>query len=591
MTWQPIPGNLLTRWAQDVTPETAWREYPRPQLVRPDWQNLNGLWDYAIAPKERNDFPGSQGQILVPFPLESTLSGVKRALRPDERLWYRRTFRVPQAWQGRRLLLHFGAVDWEAEVRLNGTPVGTHRGGYLPFHFDVTAALRPGENELVVAVRDPTDTHWQARGKQVLEPKSIWYTAVSGIWQTVWLEPVPQAYIAGLKLTPDVDAGAVRVQVQAGGAAGSLGIARVRAYDAGELVADGTLDSAADEITLPIPHPKLWSPGAPHLYDLAVETKDDRVTSYFGMRKFGLGRDARGRARLCLNDRPLFQFGPLDQGYWPDGLYTPPSEEAMIFDLEAIQRLGCNMLRKHVKVEPARYYYECDRRGLIVWQDMPSGARAVDDVTSFLAIAFGSRRRDRNYRYAGRQEAEGRDDFRRELRELVDALYNFPCVGMWVPFNEGWGQFDSRAAADWLRAYDPTRPVDAASGWFDQGSGDCRSLHVYFKKLPRNRPEMKRAVVLSEFGGYSLRLDGHLWNPAAEVGYRKYRSRAELTEAYLALLEKELKPWIEGGLSAAVYTQTTDVEIEINGYLSYEREVEKLDFERLREMHRSLYKE
>jgi hypothetical protein len=294
---------------------------------------------------------------------------------------------------------------------------------------------------------------------------------------------------------------------------------------------------------------------------------------------------------LCLNDRPLFQFGPLDQGYWPDGLYTPPSEEAMKFDLEAIQRLGCNMLRKHVKVEPARYYYECDRRGLIVWQDMPSGARAVDDVTSFLAITFGSHRRDGNYRYSGRQEAESRDDFRRELHALVDALYHFPCIGMWVPFNEGWGQFDSREAADWLRAYDPTRTVDAASGWFDQGGGDCKSLHVYFKKLPANRPEVRRAVVLSEFGGYSLRLDGHLWNPSAEFGYRKYRTRQELTDAYLVLLEKELKPWIERGLSAAVYTQTTDVEIEINGYLSYDREVEKLDFDRLREMHRSLHQE
>jgi beta-galactosidase/beta-glucuronidase len=591
MTWQPIPGNLLTRWAKDVTPDDVWPEYPRPQLVRPDWQNLNGLWEYGIAPGEKNNFPGVDGQILVPFALESALSGVKRTLQPDERLWYQRTFRLPQAWQGKRILLHFGAVDWETEVRLNGTPLGTHRGGYLPFWFDATAALRPGENELVAAVRDPTDTHWQARGKQVLQPKSIWYTAVSGIWQTVWLEPVPQTFIAGLKITPDVDAGAVRVQVQTAGGADRLGSVRVRAYDAGEPVADMRVESAGEEIRLPIPHPKLWSPGSPHLYDLVVETGDDRVESYFGMRKFGLGRDAQGRTRLCLNDRPLFQFGPLDQGYWPDGLYTPPTETAMLSDLDTIQRLGCNMLRKHVKVEPARFYYECDRRGLIVWQDMPNGARAVDDATSFLAIVFGSRRGDHNYRYAGRGDAASRDDFRGELQELVDHLYNFPCIGMWVPFNEGWGQFDARLAADWLRAYDPTRPVDATSGWFDQGGGDCKSLHVYFKKLPGDRPEKKRAVVLSEFGGYSLKLDGHLWNQAAEFGYRKYRSGEELTGAYLALLENELKPWIERGLSAAVYTQTTDVEIEINGYLSYDREVEKLDFARLRDMHQSLIKE
>jgi beta-galactosidase/beta-glucuronidase len=590
MTWQPVPGNLLTRWAQDLTPETAWRAYPRPQLVRPDWQNLNGLWEYAVTAREQTEYPGAQGQILVPFAFESALSGVKRALRPDERLWYWRTFQVPKAWQGRRLLLHFGAVDWEAEVRLNGTVLGTHRGGYLPFWFDATAARRPGKNELVVAVWDPTDTGWQARGKQVLEPKSIWYTAVSGIWQTVWLEPVPQAFIAGLKITPDVDDSAVRVQIQTGGAAGGIGSVRLRVTDNGRLVAD-VHASAGEPIRLPIPQAHLWSPASPHLYDLTAEAGADRVTSYFGMRKFGLGKDTRGRTRLCLNDRPLFQFGPLDQGYWPDGLYTPPSEAAMLSDLDAIQRLGCNMLRKHVKVEPSRYYYECDRRGLIVWQDMPSGARAVGDATSFLAILFGSRRRDRDYRYAGRADPASRWEFRGELQELVDHLYNFPCIGMWVPFNEGWGQFDARQSADWLKVYDPTRPVDAASGWFDQGGGDCRSLHVYFKKLPGDRPEKKRALVLSEFGGYSLRLDGHLWNPAAEFGYRKYRSREELTEAYLALLEKELKPWIEGGLSAAVYTQTSDVEIEINGYLSYDRAVEKLDFDRLRAMHLKLVRE
>jgi hypothetical protein len=274
--------------------------------------------------------------------------------------------------------------------------------------------------------------------------------------------------------------------------------------------------------------------------------------------------------RLCLNNQPFFQFGPLDQGYWPDGLYTPPSEDAMRFDMDVIQHMGCNMLRKHVKVEPARYYYECDRRGLIVWQDMPNGAKAVGDAASLLAILFGSRRR--------------------ELQELVEHLYNFPCIGMWVPFNEGWGQFDSREVADWLKTCDPTRPVDGASGWFDQGGGDCKSLHVYFKKLPRDKPGKERAVVVSEFGGYTLKLPGHLWNPAAEFGYRKFRSRQELTTAYLELLEKELKPWIGRGLSAAVYTQTTDVEIEINGYLSYDREVEKMDFDQLKDMHASLTK-
>ena len=321
-----------------------------------------------------------------------------------------------------------------------------------------------------------------------------------------------------------------------------------------------------------------------------METTDDRVSSYFGMRKFSLGKDVQGRMRLCLNNQPLFQFGPLDQGYWPDGLYTPPSEAAMRFDLDAIQRLGCNMLRKHVKVEPARYYYECDRRGLIVWQDMPNGAKAVGDATSLLAILFGSRRRDGNYRYrrAGRPR-EPRLDFRRELQETgrtsVQLCHASGCGCRSTRAG------DSSTAGRWrtgLKTCDPTRPVDAASGWFDQGGGDCKSLHVYFKKLPRIKPEKKRAVIVSEFGGYSLKMPGHLWNPAAEFGYRKYRSRQELTTAYLALLEKELKPWIRRGLSAAIYTQTTDVEIEINGYLSYDREVEKLDFDRLKEMHASL---
>ena len=578
------PETLRTRWIPEQP--CPLPGYPRPQLVRPDWLNLNGLWEYAVTPLEQSAFPAAQGHILVPYAIESALSGVQRALLPEERLWYRRTFAIPAGWLGKHILLHFGAVDWETQVWVNGQVVGGHRGGYLPFWFDITAHLQLGANELVVAVRDPTDTGWQARGKQVLHPKSIWYTAVSGIWQTVWLEPVPEAFIAGLKLTPDLDSGTLHVQVFA---QSELGIVHARAYDAGVLVAETTAAAAAGEFILPIPAPKLWSPSDPHLYDLVVETGQDRVESYFAMRKFSLGTDSLGRTRLCLNGIPLFQFGPLDQGYWPDGLYTPPSEQAMQFDLDVIQRLGCNMLRKHVKVEPARYYYECDRRGLIVWQDMPNGAKPVGDVPSFLAILFGSRRRDRNYRYAGREDLEGREDYRRELQDLVEALYHFPCIAMWVPFNEGWGQFDARQVTGWLKEFDPTRLVDHASGWYDQGAGDCRSLHVYFKALPHDRPEKHRALVLSEFGGYALRPAGHLWNPSAEFGYRKFTSRGDLTDAYLALLEKELQPLIKAGLSAAVYTQTSDVEIELNGYLSYDRQVEKLDFDRLREKHLALF--
>ncbi len=625
---------LLTRWAKDIRPDKAcpWPEYPRPQLIRPDWLNLNGYWDFAVTPqnavRERETTDGGvfgravqssllRGRILVPFPIESVLSGVTQALGSAELLWYRRIFSIPEKWAGKRILLHFGAVDWEAAVLVNGREAGTHRGGYLPFTFDVTRLFHGGENELVVAVRDPTDSSWQQRGKQKLKPGSIWYTAVSGIWQTVWLEPVPDVYIAGLKITPDIDAGAVRVQAAVGGAGGDAGVEvsdgaglgagaadgdtvsgkgfkppriNVRVFDAGALIAEEMASGSPPAITIPISGQKLWSPDSPHLYDLEASIGPDKVRSYFGMRKFGLGKDDRGRTRLCLNNKPLFQFGPLDQGYWPDGLYTPPTDEAMRKDVELVKRLGFNMLRKHLKVEPARYYHYCDRTGLIVWQDMINGGRAVGKATSLFAILFGSRKKDGNYRRAGRGEKASRDDYRRELREMADHLHNFSCIGAWVPFNEGWGQFDAGETAKWLKAYDSTRIIDHASGWFDQGGGDCKSLHVYFKKLSPLKPEDGRAAVLSEFGGYSLRIDGHMWDPSAAFGYKKLASVSELADAYLELLEKELKPCIRAGLSAAIYTQTTDVENEVNGFVTYDREVEKMDFSRVRAANEHVWK-
>jgi beta-galactosidase/beta-glucuronidase len=589
-TWQPVPGHLMTRWTKELRPENAWQEYPRPQMTRSEWLNLNGLWDYAIVSVDIEMVENYTGKILVPFPIESALSGVKRTLQPDERLFYRRNFSLPAAWYGQRILLHFGAVDWQATVWINGNRLGMHQGGYLPFQFELTQYLKEGENELVVAVWDPTDTHWQQRGKQVLSPKSIWYTQVSGIWQTVWLEPVQETYISRLKITPDIDAQTVQVEISMAGNCDLPCVGRVQVHKSGSLVSEAVVETSARKINLPIPEPKLWSPDSPHLYDLVVEMGNDQVESYFGMRKFSLGRDIQGRMRLCLNNQPLFQFGPLDQGYWPDGLYTPPSATAMRFDLEQIKGLGCNMLRKHVKVEPALYYYNCDRLGLIVWQDMMSGGNAVGDATSLLAILFGSRRRDRNYRYAGRDEVDSRADYQRELAEMVDHLGNFACIGVWVPFNEGWGQFDAKATASWLTTYDPTRLVDHASGWFDQGGGDCKSLHVYFKKLPKDKPERQRALVLSEFGGYALNLKEHAWNSGVEFGYSKYASVEALTEAYVSLIEDQLQPWIAGGLSAAIYTQTTDVEIEVNGYVTYDREVEKMDFVRLRQVHQELLK-
>jgi hypothetical protein len=375
-------------------------------------------------------------------------------------------------------------------------------------------------------------------------------------------------------------------------------------YDDGTLVAESETENAAAEITVPIPNPKLWGPASPHLYDLEVTAGEDRVGSYFGMRKFSVEA-----GRLCLNNRPLFQFGPLDQGYWPDGLYTPPTDEAMRRDVELVKRLGCNMLRKHVKVEPARYYYHCDRLGLIVWQDMPNGGAAVDEFRQFLLTTLGYSPRDHNYRRVGRTDPASRDDFRRELRELVDHLHNFACIGMWVPFNEAWGQFDAKATAKWLHEYDPSRPVDHASGWFDQGGGDCKSLHIYFRKLKRviekgkkrfttkgtkehkGKIKTPRATVLSEFGAYSLKVDGHLWDPDAGFGVKKFSTPEALTDAYIALIEDELKPWADAGLSAAVYTQTTDVEVEVNGYVTYDRAVEKMDFEKVCEAHKRLMAE
>ncbi len=591
--WHPVSGNIMTRWAKVLTPQNAWQEYPRPQMTRTAWLNLNGLWDFGITP-QKQDTPSFDGTILVPFGIESALSGVKQPLMPDQRLWYRRTFTIPQEWDGQRVLLHFGAVDWEATIWVNGEEVGTHRGGYLPFNIDITDQLGSGENELVVSVWDPTDTSWGARGKQVLNPRGIWYTAVSGIWQTVWLEPVPTNHIQSLKITPDIDLGELKVNVSVHDAQDDL-IVLVTAYD-GDTQIGVVSGPPGVPLRIPIHNPVLWSPENPYLYDLKTEVYQDRrkidqVGSYFGMRKFNLEPDDKDRLRFCLNHEPIFLYGPLDQGYWPDGLYTPPSEDAMKYDLKFIKQIGCNMVRKHIKVEPARYYYDCDRLGIIVWQDMINGGKAVGSLLSLFSTLFNhlTRRDDRFLWRAGRARKASQEDYRRELKEMIDHLHNFVCIGMWVPFNEGWGQFNANEITDWLKNYDPTRLVDSASGWFDQGEGDFRSIHTYFKALKPELPSSKRGVILSEFGGYALRIVGHVWNSESEFGYRKFKTKEDLTKAYIDLLENQLKPWKKMGLSAAVYTQTTDVEIEINGYLTYDREVVKMDLERIKQTHKDLY--
>jgi beta-galactosidase/beta-glucuronidase len=568
-------------------------EYPRPQMTRLEWVNLNGQWDYAILPKGSSAPKTFDGKILVPYPVESLLSGVQKPLLPDQCLWYQRTFSNP-AKQGQRVLLHFGAVDDKCDVGVNGKHVGEHCGGYLPFTFDITDALAAGENELLISVVDSTETGLQQRGKQVLDPKGIWYTAISGIWQTVWLEIVPEISIASLKLTPDLDAETLTVEVKLRGATGFQGISVMAETSQGGEKIFLVNEQAEGAIRLAIPNPRVWCPADPYLYDLRVKLICDgqivdEVGSYFAMRKFELVKDSQGHPRFALNGQPLFLYGPLDQGYFPDGLYTPPSEEAMLFDIEYTRQIGCNMIRKHIKVEPLRWYYHCDRLGIIVWQDMPNGGLIDGEVVAMLSLLFGFHRNDtRRLNRFGRADAENRARYRSELQGMIDHLYNTACIAVWVPFNESWGQFQSVDVAKWVKKYDPTRLVDHASGWFDQGGGDFQSRHVYFKKLKRPKQD-ERAFVVSEFGGYSLKISEHVWDENKKFGYRFYETSETLTDAYLALLEKELKPLIPEGLAAAVYTQTTDVEIEINGYLTYDRKVEKMNAEKLRQLHTELY--
>ncbi len=561
--WQPAAGPLATRWTKEVSPANAWPEYPRPQMVREKWTNLNGLWQYAVRPAAEGQPTKWDGEILVPFAIESMLSGVKKPVTPEDRLWYRRTFSSPQLEKGGRLLLHFGAVDWECRVWVNGKEVGQHTGGYDPFTFDITDALKTvgEENELIVAVTDPTDTGTQPRGKQVLKPQGIFYTAVTGIWQTVWLEPVPAASIRALQITPDVDRGIVRVSADTVGD----GTMHVQVLDGGRTVAEKS-GPVGEQLELPIAEAKLWSPDDPHLYDLRIElVKGDRVidvvTSYFGMRKIEVRKDADGLNRLWLNNKVLFEFGPLDQGWWPDGLYTAPTDAALKYDIEMTKRLGMNMARKHVKVEPDRWYYWCDKLGLLVWQDMPSGDAHKD--------------------------AQSKANYRRELKAMIEARRNHPSIVMWVPFNEGWGQHDTPEVAAWVKKLDPTRLVNEASGWDDKGSGDVSDMHNYPGPGMR-KPEPQRAGVLGEFGGLGMPITGHTWQAEKNWGYVSFTSADELTSAYVDLLTM-LRPLIQKGLSAAVYTQTTDCEIEVNGLMTYDRARVKMNERRMVEAAQKLY--
>ncbi len=565
--WQPAKGPLLTRWAKDVKADKPHPEYPRPQMQRQHWQNLNGLWQLAFAKKDEGAPIGKNlsERILVPFPVESALSGV---MKHAERLWYRRLFTVPKEWFSQRTLLHFGAVDWEAKVWINGKEIGNHRGGYDAFAFDISDALKSeGEQELIVGVWDPSDAGTQPRGKQVNKPGGIFYTPTTGIWQTVWLEPAPKAHIDGLRIVPEVDRKQVRVTVQAAGAAAGQRV-MVLVRD-GESFVSSVRGAVGEELALNVAEPKLWTPESPFLYDLRVELTQggkeepvDFVTSYFGMRKISVGQDGKGVTRLLLNNKPYFMVGPLDQGFWPDGLYTAPTDEALRYDIEITKKLGFNMARKHVKVEPARWYYWCDKLGLLVWQDMPSGDKSIGGQDADL-----------------KRTPESAKIYELELKHMIDGLRNHPSIIMWVVFNEGWGQFDTPRITAWTKQYDPSRLVNCASGWTDRGVGDVHDMHLY-PGPGSPQPEPKRAAVLGEFGGLGLKVDGHTWE-SRTWGYRGASSREDLTLRYEKLLAGVYKLKDKPGLSAAVYTQTTDVETEANGLLTYDRAVIKVDLDRV----------
>ena len=569
--------SLLTPWAESLDASCPLPEYPRPQLRRDRWMNLNGPWEYAFT--QSDDLPETfAGIITVPFSPESVLSGVSRTLTPQETLWYRRSVILPEGFmpESGRLMLHFGAVDQEADVWWNGVYVCRHMGGYTAFSADVTGAVAD-ENVIVVRVHDDTDASWHTRGKQKTRRGGIWYTPQSGIWQTVWLEALPQTAAENVRIVPLYDESAVEITVLS------------RSSAAGELHVDGrSIPFAANEAcVVPMPDFRAWSPEDPYLYDLEIVLGEDRAASYFAMRKTEVRADENGVMRLFLNNQPYFHNGLLDQGYWPDGLYTPPSDAAMIFDVQTAKELGYNMLRKHIKIEPMRWYYHCDRLGMLVWQDMVSGGGEYSFFTISTPLVTGWHRRDSAYRSFARAAEEGRKEYMAEMEETVRQLFNAPCVVLWVPFNEGWGQFDAECVCRRLTEMDPTRPIDHASGWHDQKIGQIRSLHVYFRPYRFRRDRLGRAVVLSEFGGYNLRLEGHCFNDT-DFGYRKFASRRELWQAYSKLYEEQILPAVPKGLCAAVYTQLTDVEDELNGIMTYDRREIKLPKEELRKLNERL---
>ena len=559
---------MKTPWTDEIDYNNPLPEYPRPQMTRPNYLMLNGAWDYTI--NKSNKFPKNyDGTIVVPFSPECELSGVERTIGKNEYLWYRRDVTIPTAFSGKRVLLHFGAVDREATVWVNNAQVASHVGGYLPFEADITDAITDSDRMIItVRVSDDTDKGTGTRGKQKTKRGGIWYTPQSGIWQSVWAEAVPESYVKSLTILPDYDNAEVKIDAVLSGE--------------GEAYAHFDGKDYLLPASVPVPDFEAWSPEYPKLYPFSVTYGQDRVQSYFAMRKYSVKKDEKGIPRLFLNNEPYFQNGVLDQGYWSDGMYTAPTDDALAYDIRMAKAMGFNMIRKHIKIEPLRWYYHCDRIGMIVWQDMPCGGGRYSPLIVSSPLVTGMNLKDSAYALFGRGDSEGRNSFKTELLGMIRHLYNCPCIGMWVPFNEGWGQFDSKKLCSAIESIDRSRVIDHASGWHDQGYGKVRSYHVYFKPYRFKKDKSGRAVLLSEFGGYSHKVPGHTFNNKY-FGYKKFEMPAQLEFAIEDLYADEIRPAVSMGLSAAVYTQLTDVEDELNGIMTFDRKINKIAPEKMRE--------